>query len=111
MTIADDAYPTTLCDRLGSGAPPVLFGTGDATLLAGGGIAIVGSRDADAVAVTFTELLASAAACGGEAVVSGGARGIDATAMRAAVEAGGSVIGVVPEGVERVLREAVPLQR
>jgi predicted Rossmann fold nucleotide-binding protein DprA/Smf involved in DNA uptake len=38
--------------------------------------------------------------------VSGGARGVDVTAMRAAFDAGGSVIGVVPEGVERRLRDA-----
>jgi predicted Rossmann fold nucleotide-binding protein DprA/Smf involved in DNA uptake len=37
--------------------------------------------------------------------VSGGARGIDATAISAALEAGGSVVGVLPEGVERRLRE------
>ena len=71
-----------------------------------GGIAIVGSRDADDVATEFTERLASAAARGGTTVVSGGARGIDVTAMRAAVEAGGTVVGVLPEGVERRLRES-----
>jgi predicted Rossmann fold nucleotide-binding protein DprA/Smf involved in DNA uptake len=106
VTVADDAYPVALRARLGPGAPPVLFATGSAELLAGGGVAIVGSRDADAAAVAFTERLASAAARGGAAVVSGGARGIDVTAMRAAFEAGGAVIGVVPEGVERRLREA-----
>ncbi len=105
-TIADDAYPRVLHDRLGSWAPPVLFGSGPASLLGGGGIAIVGSREADDDAVAFTTRLAAAAAAGGSAVVSGGARGIDVAAMRAAFEAGGSVVGLVPEGVERRLREA-----
>ncbi len=105
VTIVDDAYPVVLRDRLGSWAPPVLFGSGPASLLVGGGVAIVGSRDAEADAVEFTERLATAAATGGSSVVSGGARGIDVTAMRAAFEAGGSVLGVVPEGVERRLRE------
>lgn len=106
VTIADDAYPAVLRDRLGSWAPPVLFGSGPASLLAGGGIAIVGSREADDDALTFTTRLAAAVAAGGSSVVSGGARGIDAAAMRAAFEAGGSVVGVLPEGVERRLREA-----
>ncbi len=84
----------------------MLFGSGPASMLSGGGVAIVGSRDADEAAVAFTERLASAVARGGTPVVSGGARGIDAVAMRAAFDAGGSVVGVVPEGVERRLREA-----
>lgn len=106
VTVADLAYPAILRDRLGPAAPPVLFGTGPASLLGSGGIAIVGSRDADEAAVAFTERLASGAARGGTPVVSGGARGIDAVAMRAAFEADGLVVGVVPEGVERRLREA-----
>ncbi len=105
-TIADEVYPRVLRDRLGSSAPPVLFGSGPASLLGGGGIAIVGSREADDEAVAFTTRLAAAAAAGGSSVVSGGARGIDVAAMRAAFEAGGSVVGLVPEGVERRLREA-----
>jgi predicted Rossmann fold nucleotide-binding protein DprA/Smf involved in DNA uptake len=106
VTIADDAYPRVLRERLGSWAPPVLFGTGPASLLVGGGVAIVGSREADDDAVLFTERLAAAAAAGGSSVVSGGARGIDVAALRAAFEAGGSVVGVLPEGVERRLRES-----
>ena len=105
VTIADDAYPARLVERLGLDAPPVLFGSGDASVLDRGGIAIVGSRDADAAAVEFTERLAGAAALGGTPVVSGGARGIDVTAMRAAFAANGSVVGVLSEGVERRLRE------
>lgn len=104
-TIADDVYPAVLRDRLGSWAPPVLFGSGPATLLGGGGIAVVGSREADDDAIAFSARLAAAVAAGGSSVVSGGARGIDAAAMRAAFDAGGSVVGVVPEGVERRLRD------
>ena len=105
VTIADDAYPAVLRDRLGTWAPPVLFGSGPVSLLVAGGIAIVGSREADDDAGSFTTRLASAAAAGGSSVVSGGACGIDVAAMRAAFEAGGSVIGVVPEGVERRLHD------
>ncbi len=55
--------------------------------------------------MAFTRRLASAIAVGGSSLVSGGARGIDVTSMSAAFEAGGTVIGVLPEGVERRLRE------
>jgi predicted Rossmann fold nucleotide-binding protein DprA/Smf involved in DNA uptake len=90
---------------LGIDAPPVLFGSGDASGLDRGGIAIVGSREADDAAVEFTERLAAAAARGETSIVSGGARGIDVTAMRASADAGGFVVGVLSEGVERRLRE------
>ena len=106
VTTADDGYPTRLRERLGSAAPPVLFGSGPPSLLAAGGVAIVGSREVDEAATTFTMRLASAVVAGGASVVSGGARGIDVTSMRTALDVGGSVIGVLPEGVERRLREA-----
>lgn len=105
LTVADPGYPWRLRDRLGSGRPPVLFGSGPAGLLDGGGVAIVGSRDIDDEASAFAERLAAAVARGGESVVSGGARGVDIAAMRAAFGAGGTVIGVLPEGVERRLRD------
>jgi predicted Rossmann fold nucleotide-binding protein DprA/Smf involved in DNA uptake len=105
VTIVDEAYPQHLADRLGPDAPPVLFGSGDSSLLGRRGVAIVGSRDADSVAVSFTEHLAAALARGGVLVISGGAKGIDATAMRSAADAGGPVVGVLAEGVERRLRD------
>ena len=105
LTIADDAYPWRLRDRLGTAAPPVLFGSGSVSLLDAGGVAVVGSRDADDEAVAFTQRLAAAIAASGSSLVSGGARGIDVTSMGAAFEAGGTVIGVLPEGIERRLRE------
>ncbi len=106
VTIADAGYPGRLRERLGPDAPPVLFGAGPLELVGGGGVAIVGSRDVDATGTAFAERLAGAAARGGTTVISGGARGIDVTAMRAASEAGGSVVGVLPEGIERRLRAA-----
>ena len=104
-TIVDDRYPARLRERLGSDAPPVLFGAGDRALLGLGGIAVVGSRDADDAAIAFTERLADSAVAGHAQVVSGGARGVDEAAMRAAFARGGRVIGVLPEGVERRIRD------
>ncbi len=105
VTLADDAYPWRLRDRLGPKAPPVLFTAGDRSLLDAGGVAIVGSRDIDAAGESFAADLAASAARAGRAVVSGGARGVDQTAMRAALHAGGTVLGLLPEGIERRIRE------
>jgi len=105
LTVVDEGYPSRLRERLTVDAPPVLFGAGNAAMLDLGGVAIVGARDADEPAIAFTEHLASTVASAGAQVVSGGARGVDAWATRAAFLAGGRVVGVLPEGVERRLRE------
>ncbi|MEW6225717.1 MAG: DNA-processing protein DprA [Chloroflexota bacterium] len=105
MTLADDAYPTRFLIRLGPDAPPVLFVAGDRAILGAGGVAIVGSRDVDPVSAAFAEAVAAAAAHDGKPVVSGGARGVDQLAMRAAFEAGGRVAGLLPEGIEGRLRD------
>ena len=106
VTLADAGYPGRLRERLAADAPPVLFGAGERSLLDVGGVAIVGSRDADDKSVAFTGVLATAVAKSRSAVVSGGARGIDQVAMRAAFEAGGSVVGALPEGLEAKIRES-----
>jgi predicted Rossmann fold nucleotide-binding protein DprA/Smf involved in DNA uptake len=105
LTLADEAYPWRLRDRLGPKAPPVLFLAGERSLLDGGGVAIVGSRDVDAAGEPFAAEVAASAARTGRAVVSGGARGVDQIAMRAALQAGGTVIGLLPEGIEHRIRE------
>lgn len=104
-TIADADYPSRLTSTLGPDAPPVLFGAGEPSLLAKGGVAIIGSRDVDDYAREVTRRLATAVGHGGTSVVSGGARGVDQVAMQAAFEAGGTVVGALPEGIERRIRE------
>ncbi len=58
-------------------------------------MAIVGSRNVDAQGEDFTREVAAWCARGRMAVVSGGARGVDQTAMQSALDAGGHVIGVL----------------
>lgn len=104
VSIADDAYPARLRDRLGESAPPILYGAGAVELLEAGGVAIVGARDADPVALRYASAAAAAVARSGRPVVSGGARGIDGAAMSGAAEAGGTVVGVVADSLERATR-------
>ncbi|HEU5204559.1 MAG TPA: DNA-processing protein DprA [Candidatus Limnocylindrales bacterium] len=106
VTQADDGYPERLRDRLGPDAPPLLFGAGDRGLLSSGGVAIVGSRDVSEDGLSYASALAAAAARGATQVVSGGAKGVDQAAMRGAAGAGGAVVAVLPEGVERRIRDA-----
>ncbi|HKP75212.1 MAG TPA: DNA-processing protein DprA [Longimicrobiaceae bacterium] len=97
----DDSYPRTLKARLGRLAPPLLYGAGDPALLSTGGVAIVGSRDADAGAERFATAVAEVCASQRITVVSGGARGVDTIAMSAAIACGGCAVGVLTESLDR----------
>ncbi len=97
----DPEYPDRLKQRFGESAPAILYGCGDATLLDTGGLAIVGSRNVDAELLDYTESLGRLAAESGVTVISGGARGIDQAAMRGALSAGGRVVGVLADNLER----------
>lgn len=99
---SDDAYPVRLKQHLKrSQAPPILFGVGDRKLLFRGGLAVVGSRNADAEGEAFTREAGAACARDGIVIVSGGARGVDQVAMLSCLNAGGSVIGVIADGVSK----------
>lgn len=93
-------YPERL-HRLKQNAPPLIYGCGEKKLLSRGGLAIVGSRDVDAAGETFTRNVAAKAAREQMQIVSGGARGVDQFAMVAALEAGGTVVGVLADSLLR----------
>ena len=101
ITRSDPEYPERLKSRLQSEAPPVLFGCGNKMLLKQGGIAVVGSRDADQDDIAFTEKLADAAAKQGYSIVSGGARGVDQCSMLGALRNDGTAVGIVAENLLR----------
>jgi predicted Rossmann fold nucleotide-binding protein DprA/Smf involved in DNA uptake len=101
LSRADADYPRRLKSRLREDAPPVLYCCGDLALLEAGGLAIVGSRDADQAVLDGTARIAAFAARAGRAVISGGARGVDQAAMHAALDAGGLVTGVLADSLER----------
>jgi predicted Rossmann fold nucleotide-binding protein DprA/Smf involved in DNA uptake len=105
LTPFDSDYPEDLRSRLADESPPVLFGAGEPPLLSNGGLAVVGSRDVDEDGARFAAAVASAAGRGGTQVVSGAARGVDVIAMQAAFEAGGTVVGVPADALDRRIRE------
>lgn len=104
LTRVDPDYPATLRESLKHSAPPVLFGAGETSLLSRAGIAVIGSRNIDAAGHAFAEQIAGLCARDGLPVISGGARGTDAIAMGAALEAGGTAVGVLADSLERVIR-------
>lgn len=98
----EDRYPERLRRNLRSGAPALLYGAGDVTRLDLGGLAIVGSRDADEEALSFTRRVAERCTSAGIQVLSGGARGVDQAAALAAVESGGGAVSVLADRLDRV---------
>jgi len=104
----DEDYPARYKKHLREKSPPLLFGVGDRSLLQGGGVAIVGSRNVDAEGEAFTRQVAARCARNQIPVVSGGARGVDQFAMTAALDAGGVAIGILAENLlkKSLAREA-----
>ena len=103
ITLLDDGYPHRLRERLGTAAPPVLYCAGDLTILAEDGIGMVGSRDVGPDGAEITRKAAHQVAGHGLSLVSGGAKGVDQISMAAAFEAGGNVIGVLADSLERAI--------
>ena len=78
--------------------PPVLFTVGDASLIARPAAAVVGSRDHSTYGAEVCRRISGLAAAAGVVIVSGMARGLDAVAHAAALDSGGSTIGVLGNG-------------
>ena len=94
-------YPVLLRQRLGLDAPAVLWVRGDASLLNAPAVALVGSRDLNHANRIFAAEVGTQAARQGLALISGNARGADRTAQDACLAAGGSVISVVADELDR----------
>ena len=76
--------------------PTLLFALGDLRLLQRPAVAIVGSRDHSAYGAETCRMVAGTAASAGLVVVSGMARGLDAVAHLAALDAGGGTVSAGP---------------
>jgi DNA processing protein len=108
---SDAEFPPLLAEI--ADPPAALFVWGDASLLSRPAAAIVGSRDHTPYGAAAAGLLSSGVARAA-VVVSGMARGLDAIAHDAALEAGGATVGVLGNGfgviypaANRVLYERV----
>lgn len=100
VTIVDDEYPSNL--RRIYNRPPFLFVRGTLDRADERSVAVVGTRNASPEGLTQAHQLASELARRGVTVVSGMARGIDAAAHTAALEAGGRTLAVMGTGIDGV---------
>jgi len=91
-------YPAAVSEQYGAKVP-VLTCLGNLDLLEWPGIGFCGSRKASDKGLETARDCADQVARAGLVVVSGNAAGVDATAQKAALEAGGSTILVLPEGI------------
>jgi len=80
--------------------PPVLWVRGDAGLLAGPSIAVVGTRHPSPYGTGIAEMLARDLAARGMLIVSGMARGIDSAAHKGALAAGKPTVAVWGTGAD-----------
>ena len=101
-------YPALLRKRLGWDAPGCLWARGDLSILHTPAIALVGSRMLRPENRDFAAAVGEYAAKRGWTLVSGNARGADRTAQEACLQAGGNVISIVADELDRQeLRENI----
>jgi len=94
----DSDYPGALEDL--SHPPEQLYAIGDRAMLEPPLVSIVGTREATGYGLRITRAIAGALARAGVSIVSGMARGIDAAAHRAALDAGGRTVAVMGTGID-----------
>jgi DNA processing protein len=97
LTPTDPGFPPVLAEI--PDPPTLLFAKGNLALLDCPGVAVVGSRDHSEYGAEIAWQVAAAAAEAGLTVISGMARGLDAVAHTAALEASGGTIGVLGNGL------------
>jgi predicted Rossmann fold nucleotide-binding protein DprA/Smf involved in DNA uptake len=94
-------YPAAVRRRLGMDCPGVIWAKGDISLLNRPAVAVIGSRDLYEDNLLFAEEAGRQAALQGYVLVSGNARGADQIAQDACLAAGGCVISVVADELEK----------
>lgn len=102
VTPEDHAWPERVAD-LGPFAPVCLWVLGDVDALGAScpAVAVVGARAASGYGDMLADDLAAGAAAAGVAVISGAAYGIDGSAHRGALAAGGATTALLAGGVDR----------
>ncbi len=102
LTRVSEGYPSVLLDRLGEDATGCLWAKGPLALLSQPMISLVGSRDIQPSNLAFAREVGRQAARQGYVLVSGNARGADRAAQKSCLDAGGQVICVIADQLERM---------
>lgn len=106
LSRVSEEYPQTIHNRLGLDAPGCLWIRGDEQLLQRPAVSLVGSRDLKPENMEFAREVGRQAALQGYVLVSGNARGADRTAQESCLAAGGDVIAVVADELDRYAPKA-----
>ena len=101
LTAVDDKYPTRWIERLKESAPPAVWIQG--AIFDKPYIGIVGSRHLELPARQFAEEIGREAIRLGYSVVSGGAIGSDLAGAKGALLQGGSVLEILPHGIDKFI--------
>ncbi|QNU65458.1 DNA-protecting protein DprA [Ruminiclostridium herbifermentans] len=105
VTKSDKEYPKRIKALLKKNAPPLLYYSGDISLINSKGIAIVGSRNIDEKGVKFAYDLAKKAAGENLTIFSGGAKGIDTTSEQSAIENRGKVVSILADSLSQRIKK------
>jgi DNA processing protein len=100
VTWDDLEYPSRLAEI--HQPPPLIYKLGEFIPDDRWAVGIVGTRQASAYGNSITELISAHLAANGITIVSGLARGIDAVAHKAALDAGGRTIAVLGSGLDTI---------
>ena len=98
----DNKYPSILAETfMLEQVPPLLFYTGDTSILERITIALIGSRSANESSVAFAREAARCLAEQGANVISGYARGVDRAAYEGATSTQGCTTVILPHGINK----------
>lgn len=99
LTFINKKYPIMLKRQLKNKMPPVLYYSGDISLVNKVGIGVVGSRNITVDGVEFTDKLVKKAAEERLVIFSGGAKGVDMTSQTVAINNGGAVVAYIADSL------------
>ena len=99
LTVGDRYYPNRMLSALNNKAPVLIFAKGDIGLLTKPCLGFCGSRKASEKGLKTAWDCADQMARKGVHIISGYASGVDMTAHKAALEAGGTTTLVLAEGI------------
>lgn len=100
ISCLDPDYPVRLLSI--DDFPPLLYVRGPETALSMRGCAVVGTREASRLGLSWARQIAEVVASKGMSVVSGLALGIDTAAHEGCLKAGGTTIAILAHGLDRV---------
>ena len=101
ITRLNPAYPLLVRQRLGLDSPGVLWAKGDLQLLNRPAVAVIGSRELREENRHFAAAAGRAIADQDYVLVSGNAKGADKCAQEACLDAGGNVISILADSLQK----------